>query len=511
MKKSIQILTIIFFALINIAGHNILALDINILDHGAKADGRTVNTEVIQRAINMAGEQGGGRVVIPSGTYMTGTLIMKSGVTLHLLTGAILMGSVDPALYQKLSGGYALIIADGVRDISITGNGTIDGQGRALALAIDSLHHAGIRVDPGYNYRRMRPGGVRPKIIEFVQCKNIVIEGVAVQNSASWVQNFDRCENLVINDIKVISDAYWNNDGIDVTDCKNVRITNCFVNAADDAICLKSERAGHTNDSIYIANCTIRSSASAVKFGTASVGGFKNVVIENIKVYDTFRSAIAIECVDGGVLENVLVSGIEADNTGNAIFIRLGHRNTDGKVGSLKNVTIRNVKVRVPFGRPDIDYEIRGPELPFFHNPFPSSIAGIPGYMIENVILENIEITHPGRANKGMAYIPLSRLKDVPEQEGAYPEFSMFRELPAWGIYVRHVSGLTLKNIVLRVEEEDFRPAMVFDDVKGLKLSDMLIFPTNRSDQIILKDTDDVDWDRIRIQGRNDDGVREME
>ena len=357
----------------------------------------------------------------------------------------------------------------------------------------------------------MRPGGVRPKIIEFVRCKNIKIEGVTVRNSASWVQNFDRCENLVINDIKVISDAYWNNDGIDVTDCKNVRITNCFVNAADDAICLKSERAGHSNDSIYIANCTVRSSASAVKFGTASVGGFKNVVIKNIKIYDTFRSAIAIECVDGGVLENVLVSGIEADNTGNAIFIRLGHRNTDGKVGSLKNVIIRNVKVRVPFGRPDIDYEIRGPELPFFHNPFPSSIAGIPGHRIENVTLENIEITHPGRANKGMAYIPLSRLKDVPEQEAAYPEFSMFRELPAWGFYARHISGITLKNIVLRVEEEDFRPAMVFDDVRDLKLSDMLIFPTNPSDQIILRDTDDADWDRIRIQGRNDDGVVEVE
>ena len=484
--------------------------DFNILDYGAKADGRTLNTKVIQRLIDQV-EHGGGRVVIPSGTYLTGTLIMKSGVTVHLLTGATLLGSLDPAHYLKLSGGYGLIISDAVRNFSITGNGTIDGQGRALALAIDSLHHAGIRIDPGYNYRRLRPGGVRPKIIEFVRSKNIVIEGVTIQNSASWVQNFDRCENLVINKIKVISDAYWNNDGIDVTDCRNVRITNCFVNAADDAICLKSERADHMNDSIYIANCTVRSSASAVKFGTASVGGFKNVVVENIKIYDTFRSAIAIECVDGGVLENILVSGIEADNTGNAIFIRLGHRNTDGKVGSLKNVTIRNVKVRVPFGRPDSNYDLRGPALPFFHNPFPSSVAGIPGHRIENVTLENIEVTHPGRANKGMAYMPLSRLKDVPEQEAEYPEFSMFRELPAWGFYVRHVDGLVFKNIVLRVEEEDFRPAFVFDDVIDLKMTDMLIFPTSRSDQIILKDVQNADWDRIRIQGREDDGVAEVE
>ena len=169
-----------------------------------------------------------------------------------------------------------------------------------------------------------------------------------------------------------------------------------------------------------------------IKFGTASRGGFKNVKIENIEVYDTFRSAIAIESVDGGILENVEVINISAVNTGNAIFIRLGHRNKEGEVGRLKNVHISNVTVQVPFDRPDKDYDLRGPAEPFFHNPFPASVVGIPGQYVQNVTLENIEITFPGRGNKGLAYLPLNRLHDVPELAENYPEFSMFGELPAW-------------------------------------------------------------------------------
>jgi polygalacturonase len=190
------------------------------------------------------------------------------------------------------------------------------------------------------------------------------------------VLNFDRCINLTIHKVTVDSDDYWNNDGIDIGDCRNVRITDCYINSADDGICLKSHHAGSFNDSIYIANCTVRSSASAIKFGTASLGGFKNVKIENIYIFDSFRSAIALESVDGGILENIEISDITANNTGNAIFIKLGHRNTDGKIGTLKNVKIKDVVVQVPFGAPDLKYEIRGPELPFFHNTFPASITG---------------------------------------------------------------------------------------------------------------------------------------
>jgi polygalacturonase len=465
-----------------------------ITSFGAEGNGITLNTANIQSAIDAVSTAGGGKIIFPKGKFLTGGIILKSGVELHFEKDAVMLGSTDPSQYNTINRREALIMASGQEDISITGNGIIDGQGRKLALNIDSLFYAGKLDSMYYNLRRKRPEK-RPKILEIDNCRKILISGIILKNSASWVQNYDKCKNLVIDSIRVESDAYWNNDGIDITDCRNVRVTNCYVNSADDGICLKSENKGFMNDSVYIANCTVRSSASAVKFGTASTGGFKNIKIENIKVFDTFRSAIAIESVDGGILENVEVNNIEANNTGNAIFIRLGHRNSDGAVGTLKNVTIRNVKVQVPFGPPDLNYEIRGPELAFFHNPFPSSIAGIPGHKIENVVLENIEIIMPGRGNDGMAILPLYRLQDVPENEIGYPEFSMFGELPAWGFYVRHVDGLTMNNVKVEAESKDYRPAFVFDDIMNLKMENTVIKENDSGKQVIFRNVINSDCD----------------
>jgi hypothetical protein len=282
------------------------------------------------------------------------------------------------------------------------------------------------------------------------------------------------------------------------------------VNSSDDGICIKSEFTDKLNDSIYIADCTVRTSASAVKLGTGSKGGFKNIKIQNIKVYDTFRSAIAIECVDGGILENVDVNNIDAKNTGNAIFIRLGHRNTAGEAGILRNVTIRNMKVEVPFGPPDYNYAIRGPELPytFFHNPFPASITGIPEHNVENVTLENIEISYPGRGNEGMGYIPLYRLKDVPESENVYPEFSMFGELPAWGFYIRHVNGLTMKNISVTTRENDFRPSLIFDDANNIILDFITISRANSRSPVVLNNVTGANIRNLKTPGFTGEGIK---
>jgi len=482
----------------------LIAQEYNILDFGAKPDGKTLNTLSIQSAIDAAHSNHGGRVVIPSGSFITGSIIMKSGVELHLLKNAVLLGSTDPKQYIKLNRWIALVLGDSQNTMSITGEGVIDGQGRRLALHIDSLFYAGQLDSSMYNFVEMRPSHlVRPQLIEFYNCQQITVKNVTLKNAACWVQVYDRCAYITIDSVRTESDAYWNNDGIDIQDCKNVRITNCFVDSADDGICLKSQSRDHLCDSIYIADCTVRSSASALKFGTVSHGGFKNVVIRNIKIYDTFRSAIAIECVDGGTLENILIEDIEAINTGNAIFIRLGKRNKMGATGVLRNVLIRNIKVDVAFKRPDYAYEIRGPELPFFHNTFPSSITGLAGHPVENVILENIEINYPGRGNDGLANMPLSRLDDVPEKEAAYPEFSMFGELPAWGLYVRHMDGLVLKNIKFSMDAPDYRPALVFDDVQNLQIKSLNISGDSKPKHIILHKTENVDID-------NDQAVLKM-
>lgn len=472
------------------------AQDFNILDYGAVPDGKTLSTSAIQAAIDAAHLYGNGKVVIPAGFFLSGSLVIKSGVEMQLLQDAVLLGSTNPDHYIKLNRWKALLLADRESDIMITGPGTIDGQGRQLALHIDSLFYAGELDSADYNFVEMRPMHyIRPQLIEFVNCVNIKVTNVTLRNAACWVQTYDLCENIILDHVHVDSDAYWNNDGIDIQDCKKVRITNCYINAADDGICLKSQSRDHFCDSIYIDHCTVRSSASAVKFGTVSHGGFKNVTIEHIKIFDTFRSALAIECVDGGTLENILIENVNAVNTGNAIFIRLGDRSKTRDPGSLRNVTLRNIKVEVAFERPDYAYEIRGPALPFFHNIFPSSITGIPGYPVENVTLENIEIIYPGRGNNGLANMPVSRLEEVPEKEAVYPEFSMFGELPSWGLYVRHVEGLTMKNIRLSIEALDYRPAMIFDDVHHLQLEAINVQGYTKSRPIILHKSSDIKTD----------------
>ncbi len=467
--------------------------EFNILDYGAKPDGETLNTTNIQAAIDAAHKNGGGKVIIPQGRYVTGSIILKSNVEFHLEKNAVILGTTDPIHYKRFRWWKALVLANGQENVSLTGQGEINGQGRKLSLHIDSLFYAGEIDSADYNFVEMRSKErLRPQLVEFAECKNVTVKNVLLTNAACWVQTYDKCDNVIIDSVRVVSDAYWNNDGMDISDCKNVRVTNCDIDSADDGICLKSHSYDHYCDEVYIANCNIRSSASAIKFGTMSRGGFKNVTIEHIKIRNTFRSAIAIESVDGGFLENIVINDINAINTGNAIFIRLGNRKrkkTEG-AGSLKNILIKNVKVEVAFERPDYEYDIRGPELPFFHNVFPSSITGIPGHPVENVRLENIEIIYPGRGNKGLAYAPLSRLDDVPEEEAAYPEFSMFGELPAWGFYVRHMDGIIFKDIKLTIQSKDYRPAFVFDDVKNIDIQSLKIEGDKKQNQIILHNTE---------------------
>lgn len=435
-------------------------------------DSDKVNTEAIQRALDEVARKGGGTIRFEAGDYVTGTVDIPSGVGIRLDRGARILGSVDPFDYS----GYApddprpmtgLIAAENVSRISISGEGTIDGRGLELALAIDSLHHTGVRVDPGYGYRRMRPS-LRPKLLDFHNVDSLCVENVRLRGSAAWGMSLNKCSNVLIKGIDFINRAYWNNDGIDVADCRNVLIEDCNVDSADDGIVLKSFDPEAANENIEIRNCEIRSSASAFKIGTETFGGCRNVKVTGLKVFDTFRSAVALETVDGAHLDNIEIDGVDAVNTGNAIFIRLGHRRGE-RSGSLSNVVIRNLTCEIPFGRPDSDYDLRGPDINVIHNPFPSSITGIPEARVRNVTLENIDITYPGRGTKGMGYIGKYRLKDVPEAVEEYPEFHMFGELPAWAFYVRHVDGLNLRNVKVRKRAEDYRDAVILDDVTGVE------------------------------------------
>jgi polygalacturonase len=432
---------------------------------GIHSDGIGLNTKSIQFAIDHINKNGGGRLVFHVGRYLTGTIHMRSNVTIHLEEGAVLMGSLNPFDYESRSNPFmtSMIFADNVENIGITGKGMIDGQGKQVARNYIDVIDKGLIKD---KFRNGRPEiETRPMIIYFRGCKNILIKNVLLKNSASWNQTYDQCKNLVVDSIIVDNVAFWNEDGIDIVDCDSVSVTNSFFDVADDGICLKSHDAKFFCNNVFIRNNVVRSSANAIKFGTVSRGGFKNIRIINNKVYDTYRSAIALQAVDGGFVENIEVDSLQVYNTGNVIFLRTGERWGE-KTARMNNITIKNIVAEVPATKPDAGYLYEGPVEDLPRNVSPGIIiAGLPNKKITNVTIGNIVMRHAGGGNHLYAQVPLSQLDSIPELPAKYPEFSMFKELPAWGIYVRHATDLKFSNIRMSTDKKDFRNPVVLDDV----------------------------------------------
>jgi len=455
-----------------------VAKDYNASIFGIKSNGTTLNTTSIQKAVDYIYEQGGGHLNFYVGRYLTGTIELKSNVHIVLHEGATLVGSTNVYDYNIDSPYISLVYANNAENISITGKGVIDGQGYDIAYNVIDQVHKGILNDP---LKLDRPAQKRPRGIYFRECKNVEINGIIIKNTAEWVQVYDQCENLKINNITVDSKAFWNNDGLDIVDCKDVVISNSFIDSSDDAICFKSHDTGKICENVVVKNCVVRSSANGIKFGTVTKGGYKNFKIINNIVYDTYRSAIAITTPDGGDIDNIFVDSIQVYNTGNAIFLRIGARWNKDKVGSMSNITIQNMYVEISPTKPDAGYPYEGPIEDLPRNVSPACIiAGLPGCDVSNVTLRNIEIKHPGGSNPTYAFrgIKPAELEDISEMESAYPEFSQFKELPAWGAYVRHARNIHLENITLIVNDRDYRPAIVFDDVNGAFLKNVnYIFP----------------------------------
>lgn len=436
---------------------------------GISPDGKTLNSRSIQAAIDYISSQGGGRLVFTPGDYVTGSIYLKSNVTLHLEAGASILGSTNPHDYTKdlKVNWQSLIFAIKQQNIGITGAGTINGRGFITAMNALNNVQRGILVDE-LKYDRVREWN-RPENIYFRECQHIVIKDITLKDPASWNQTYDQCQHLLIDGIKVDSKSYWNNDGLDLVDSKDVIVRNSYFDAADDAICLKSHDKNSSCENILIENCTARSSASGLKFGTVSRGGFKNVTVKNLTVIDTYRSAITFAAVDGGFVENIVVDGMRALNTGNIIYLRIGDRAKDKKNPTMKNITIKNVYAEVALNKPDAGYSYEGPIEDMPRNISPASIVGLPNHKIQQVTLENVEIVYPGAGNPNFAKrgVTAAELEAIPEMPEAYPEFSQFKELPAWAFYIRHAEGIVFKNVTFKALNQDYRPAIVTDDVQN--------------------------------------------
>lgn len=457
------------------------ATTIDITRRGAKGDGVTDNTVIVQKAVDECAEKGGGTVSVPAGTYRIRPVELKSGVNLHLEAGAVLLGSTRLADYDNafpfkdgsMNQSSGLLYARGQQCISVTGAGTVDGQGG----------------DKAFQFGNDADGAPkRPKIIYFAECRDVTVTGVTLRNSAYWVQHYERCDNVTIRGIKVFSHCNYNNDGLDI-DAKNAIISDCYIDVEDDAICFKSDHADFC-ENITVTNCVTASNCNAIKFGTASHGGFRNIAVSNcvvrrasednirhwskqlehISAEVTVISGIAIEMVDGGVIDGITVSNISMRDVQTPLFIRLGDRSRTFRKegGVLKNVLISHIAATA-------------------ESLMACSVTGVETACVENVSITDMQVTYPGGGTSAMVSRP------VPEVEKVYPENRMFgHTLPAAGFYVRHAKNIRFTNVRFDALRPDARPLFFFDDVtdaelngcKGLAPADARFIRTARSSGI---------------------------
>lgn len=450
----------------------------DVRQYGAAGNGTTMDTMALQKAIDAAVAAGGGIVVFSPGKYLSGSLDVRSHVTLQLDKGATLLGSPHRADYRKVNF-HGLLLADQQQDITIQGAGVIDGQGTLLSADTKRLWKEG-KLSGAKE-------GERPVLINFRRCRNITVRGITLKDSACWVEDYRDCEHLTIENITVRSLAALNNDGIDIDGCNHVIVRGCDIDSEDDGICFKSE--DKACDDVLVENCRVRSSCNALKFGTGSTVGFKNVTCRNLDIYDTYISAIALESVDGGEMENVHISHIKITDSHNAIFIRLGHRNVNGAVGALHGVTLSDITAEIPNMPPEQMNKFPGPDP--YHNPMliTASITGLPGYPVQDVTLKNITIVYGGIGSTPQPkQLRWDNPAKVPECAKNYPESRMFGTLPAWGFYCRHAEGITFSNVTLRVNGQDYRPALLCDDVRNIVLNGFHVLSAGSEPVIVLND-----------------------
>ncbi len=285
-------------------------------------------------------------------------------------------------------------------------------------------------------------------------------------SSGFWTETYTKCKNVHVDGITVRDSTFRNNDGCNIIDCENALVENCDINALDDGICLK----GYTEEgckNVVIRNNTVRSLCNGIKAGTDSSGGFQNILIENNRIWQTGIAGIALELVDGGLMQNVIVRNIEMDVVETPIFIKLGDRNrpvypngveTKPANGAIRDVHISGIHATVN------NAEKYGDEEEAQHNytPYTSTITGIPGYCIERLYIDDVNIEILGG-------FPVRTEEDaqrvVEENSTKYPENRMFGVLPAHGFYIRHVKDLHMNNVNVSIRQEDARPCFVLDDV----------------------------------------------
>lgn len=436
----------------------------NIRDYGAVGDGRHLDTQAIQRAFDACGAQGGGTVVCPPGRYLCGTLELRSGLHLVVEAGATLLGSpdldrdfladetVDYPLYQDTSHSYfrhSLLWGSQLTDVSISGAGSLD------------LQSAWEKDFSRSEYRR------GAKALALRECRNVLVQGISVRNATDLALYFAGCDTVRVT--SVVVDTHI--DGISPDGCRDVIISGCIVRSGDDGIVPKSSYTLNRPawmENLVITGCVVSSRCNAIKLGTESNAGYRNVVITGCTIYDTRYAGIALEVVDGGVLDGVVVSGITMRNVGTPFFFILGdrRRGPGAGIGRMENIVVDNVVATGPYepwaaihnSKVEPNGPVQQPEV------VASTITGLPGHPIRGLSFSNVRLVVAGGGSLEDAQ------RDVPELPQSYPESNKFGTPPASGMWFRHVEGLTLRNVRVSTQTIDARPPLGFVDVEGLDL-----------------------------------------
>lgn len=500
MNHLVVRLSLLIFACIS--GASGAAYDVRAF--GAKGDGVTPDTAAINRAVDAAAAAGGGTVIFPAGTYLSGSIRLKSHITLHLEPGSTIEASSDAKEYdapepnewtkfQDFGHSHwrnSLIWGENLEDIAITGSGRLHGKGLT---------------------RGERPAGGN-KTIALKLCRNVTLRDFTIFMGGHFGLLATGVDTLTIDNLKIDT----NRDGLDIDSCRNVRIANCSINAPnDDAIVLKTSYAlgaARPTENVTITNSLVSGydigslldgtckrtltrapdrdgPTGRIKLGTESNGDFRNITISNI-VFDRSRG-LALESVDGSRIEDIAVSNLTMRDVSNApLFLRLGSRMRAPEgtpIGAIRRVSISNIVLS--------DADPR----------YASIISGIPGHNIEDVKLSHIRIEYRGgltlddaarqpkelvnpfffRASGG---VPPREPYQTPEREREYPEPAMFGILPAYGFFVRHAQGIEMTDVTIGWSKEDRRPAFVVEDVHGLDLRAVNWKKADAAPSFVLKD-----------------------
>lgn len=424
----------------------------NVYNFGAKGDGITNDQKAIQEAIN-ACTKTGGTVILKNGTFLTGQLQLVSNLVLKIDSSATILGikSDDENDYPHhlIETEYPnrmlqdcqrrLIYGNKVNNVTITGGGTINGQGD---------------YEPWMYVKELGTEKDRPSILAFVSSKNITVENIKLIKPACWTQVYIESDNITIKNIKVnTGNLTPNRDGIDIVDCHNVLIEDSFIQSEDDGICFKSgSEYGCKN--IVVRRCIIDKlnvkAGNCFKLGTDGLGSFMNFDISELTLKNAYQnSAIAIESMDGAVIDNLTIRDSNISNCGQAIFILLADRkrtvpNRNPRIGSISNIHFKNITGNN------------------FTQQYSSIITGIPGHHIQNITFENINFNLKGGIT--------TTNQNVMEYDGKYPEGSYFGNTNAHGFFIRHTDDVSFINCKVNTEIKDARPWIIHENVKNISI-----------------------------------------